>query len=202
MFEESWSRCWNAIGAKGKGEELMHRLIDAYSEPQRKYHTTQHLLECLTIFGENMDCAKEPGEVEIALWFHDAIYDVRASDNEERSAEWAVSALNSAAVEQDRISRIKALVLATKHTALPEAEDQQLLIDIDLSILGANTERFSEYEQQVRQEYAYVPGFLYRRKRKQILKEFLSRNPIYSTSALRKRFEEQARRNIALSTEA
>ena len=177
----------------------MLRLIDAYKEPHRRYHTDQHLKECLAIFNDYLDCAQEPGEVETALWFHDAIYNVKASDNEEKSAEWAVRELRRADVYPERIARVKEHILATRHSALPKGRDQELLVDIDLSILGTKPERFKEYERQVREEYSYVPGFIFRRNRKKILKEFLDRSSIYSTPELRQRFEDRARENLALS---
>jgi predicted metal-dependent HD superfamily phosphohydrolase len=199
MFESSWTRCWKSIGAKGLGTELMHQLIDAYSESQRKYHTVQHLRECLASFEQFIACAREPGEVEIALWFHDAVYDVKGSDNEAKSAEWAVRELQNAEVRPSRIARVSEHILATKHSALPKGPDQELLIDIDLSILGSDPERFNEYERQVREEYSYVPGFIFRRSRKQILTQFLARNPIFSTLELRNQFEDKARKNIEAS---
>ncbi len=202
MFEKSWAHCWKSIGAGGTGSELMEQLLGAYREPQRKYHTQQHLGECLSLLGEHIDCAIEPAEVEIALWFHDAIYDVKAFDNEARSAEWAVRELKKAGVDTDKISRVQAHILSTRHAAPPHGRDQQLLVDIDLSILGAGPNRFEEYEKQVRQEYSHVPGFLFRRKRRQILSELLARNPIYTTPVLRQKFEEQARRNISQSVSA
>lgn len=202
MFETSWTHCWKSLGAKGTGSELMARLLKAYREPQRKYHTQQHLKECLILMRENVYSAVEPAEVEIALWFHDAIYNVKASDNEARSAEWAISELKKADVVTDRIDRIRDQILATRHATLPQGQDQQLLVDIDLSILGAEPNRFEEYEQQVRQEYSYVPGFMFKRKRRQVLSEFLARNPIYTTPVLRRKFEEQARRNLSQSITA
>jgi len=199
MFESSWVRCWESIGAKGTGQALMQRLVEAYQEPHRRYHTEQHLKECLTIFGEHPECAQEPGEVEMALWFHDAIYNVNSFDNEARSAEWAVGELSQAEVHPDRISRIQAHVLATRHSALPVGQDQQFLVDIDLSILGVEPTRFEEYERQIRQEYSYVPGFIFERKRRKVLAGFLARNPIYNTPALHQKFEKQARFNISQS---
>jgi predicted metal-dependent HD superfamily phosphohydrolase len=209
MLETSWKRCWEALVPKddahnlgevsSAGETLMNTLIAAYNEPQRKYHTEQHLRECLTLFNEHIKLAQEPAEIEMALWFHDAIYDVKAtgSKNEDQSADWAEDELRKAGVAPERISRIKDHILATKHSALPKGVDQQLLVDIDLAILGAQPERFAEYEQQVRQEYRHVPGLIFNWKRKQILKEFLARSPIYVTPELRERFEEQARINLA-----
>jgi predicted metal-dependent HD superfamily phosphohydrolase len=198
-FESSWDRCWSSIGASGNGRSLMKRLIDAYSEEHRKYHTVQHLTECLSLLEQYRELAEYPAEVEIALWFHDAIYDVKAGDNETRSADWAERELQSAGVLSESIARVKDLISATMHSTLPSGQDQKLIVDIDLSILGASRERFIEYDSQVRDEYGWVPGIIYRRKRKEILMEFLSRNPIYNTSDLREAFEAQARKNLQYS---
>lgn len=202
MLKLSWNRCWGSISAMGTGEALMHRLIAAYNEPHRKYHTEQHLRECLIIFNGHMGFSKQPVEVEIALWFHDAIYNVKGHDNEERSADWAVRELSRQSVHPDRIKRIKELILATKHSALPVGPDQELLVDIDLSILGTNSDRFEEYEHQIREEYRFVPEFLFKKKRREILSGFLNRDPIYETSELRLKFEDQARSNMVKSIRA
>ncbi|MEQ3634445.1 hypothetical protein [Thalassolituus sp.] len=203
MLESSWQRCWSSLvvdsRAHSRGNSVMQLLIAAYNEPQRKYHTEQHLKECLSIFNDHRALAEEPAEIEMALWFHDAIYDIKATGgkNEDQSADWAVEELQKANVAPERVARIKDHILATKHSALPQGADQQLLVDIDLAILGAQPERFAEYEQQVRQEYRHVPGLIFNWKRKQILKAFLARSPIYATPELNARFEQQARQNLA-----
>ncbi len=199
MLDISWARGWAMIEAEGSGEALMRELVAAYQEPHRKYHQVQHLIECLTIFDAYRGCAQEPGEVEMALWFHDAVYHLKAFDNEAMSARWAAQALGQAGVCFERIDRITHHILATKHAALPKEGDQALLVDIDLAILGATPERFEEYERQVRQEYAFVPSFVFRRQRKKLLKAFLARPQLYATPALRARFDAQARTNIAMA---
>ncbi len=195
----SWARAWSGIGAADAGLALRDRLLAAWSEPQRRYHTLRHLGDCLALFEETAHLATHPAEVEIALWFHDAIYDLKAKDNEARSADWALLALAEAQAGPDIHSRVQRLIMATCHAALPATDDERLLVDIDLSILGAAPERFDEYEVQVRQEYAWVPGPLFRRKRREILQGFLDRASIYSMPEFRQRFETQARENLQRS---
>ncbi|HEY4366633.1 MAG TPA: hypothetical protein VGN07_05315 [Steroidobacteraceae bacterium] len=178
---------------------LMRDLVAAYEEPQRSYHTTQHLNECIAQLEPYLELAVRPAEVETALWFHDAVYDVRGKDNEARSAAWAETELRAAAVESDAVGRVKELIMATCHAALPQGKDQQLLVDVDLSILGAPRPRFVEYETQVRTEYQWVPGWLFRRKRRAVLKEFVARSAIYSTVQIREKLESQARANLEYS---
>lgn len=202
LFLTSWQRAWSGIGAAGEGDALFAQLMAAYAEPQRHYHTQQHLGECLLAFDDARALAGHPDEVELALWFHDAIYDVKGHHNEQRSADWARDALRDAGVSTDAAQRVHDLIMATRHTAVPSGRDEPLLVDIDLSILGAERARFDEYEQQIRKEYAYVPGFLFRRKRREILKGFLDRSAIYSTPHFHDMLEARARDNLHRVTEA
>lgn len=197
MLRSSWDRCWSGLGARGDGRALMRRLLSAYSEPQRKYHTVQHLSECLALFDRHLALAVEPAEVEIALWFHDGVYEPRASDNEVRSAEWAERELRGAGVAPEVIRRVKELIMATRHSAPPQGNDQTLMVDIDLAILGAPRARFDEYEAQIRAEFSWVPSPIFRRRRREVLSEFLARSPIYGTPELREEFEARARENLA-----
>jgi predicted metal-dependent HD superfamily phosphohydrolase len=172
-------------------------LIDHYGEPHRAYHTLQHLEECFALFEPSL--AEHPGEVLLALWFHDAIYLPKRNDNEEKSAQWGAEVLAAAGAHTDAVVRFRELVLATRHEAQPHSADARLLVDIDLSILGAEPQRFDEYEAQVRKEYAHVPDLFFRMARSRILKEFLARPSIYSTAAFRQRFEARARANVERS---
>ena len=195
FYYVSWRRAWDNFGLQSPAG-LIERLVAAYIEPDRHYHSLQHLEECIERFSNVMASAKRPGEVEIALWFHDAIYNVRGKTNERDSAAWAIRELAAAGASADVQSRVEQLIMATCHDAVPSDPDQQLLVDIDLSILGASPERFKEYDLQVRREYSWVPGFLYKMKRKEVLRSFLAREYIYSTAVFRQRYEAQARANL------
>lgn len=195
-FVASWSRTWQALGASAPAG-LMEQLLARYAEPHRRYHSQQHLHECLAHLVPALHLAEHPGEVEIALWFHDAIYELKAQDNEAQSAQWAARSLVAAGLSSDVCERAEALVMATRHAALPPSGDAQLLVDVDLAILGAAPERFAEYERQIREEYAWVPGWIFRRKRRAVLRQFLARDPIYGTAHFRERLEAAARRNLA-----
>ena len=196
-----WRSTWYGLGVTAPDEGLYHELIGRYTEPHRRYHTTQHLDECFARLDEARDLARHIHEVELALWFHDAVYGTRNSDNEEQSAEWARIAVEQADLPGAVGARVHALILATKHDAEPTAGDAALLIDVDLAILGAPAERFDEYERQVREEYSWVPGFLFRRKRREILTAFLARSHVYNTECFRVRYEAVARANLARSIE-
>jgi len=136
-------------------------------------------------------------EVEAGLGFHDAVYELRCGDNEEQSARLAEGVLSKASALREVGARIAALVLATKHTASPESTDEQLLINVDLSILGATESRFAEYERQVCEEYSFVPEVVFREKRRTMLRSFIARPRIYSTEHFSGLLEQQARVNLA-----
>jgi predicted metal-dependent HD superfamily phosphohydrolase len=197
-----WTTTWKGLGVKAPGDGLYAELLARYSAPERHYHTLQHLDECFARFGESRQLAKQPHEIELALWFHDAVYDVRGHDNEERSAAWAEDVALRAALSVDVAKRVRDLIIATKHDAMPESNDSTLLVDIDLAILGAPAERFDEYERQVRQEYAWVPEALFRGKRREILEAFLARPRIFSTDYFHSKYEAQARANLERSIAA
>lgn len=196
LLPSSWAHAWSDLGLQPPSG-LFEQLVRAYVEPQRHYHSLQHLSECLAHFEQARHLAQQPGEVVIALWFHDAIYDVRGKDNERRSADWAIRVLASCQASQATLDRVERLIMATRHDATPSDADEQLLVDIDLAILGATPERFAEYDAQVRAEYAWVPGFVYCMKRRSVLKAFLARPRLYGTDHFRARYEAQARRNLA-----
>lgn len=195
-LETSWEQAWSDLGLPPP-LGLFDQLVRAYSEPQRHYHSTQHLTECLAHFDQVRHLARRPGEVAIGLWFHDAIYDVKGKTNEQQSAGWAVEVLRAAQASHSTRDRVSQLIMATKHDAATTDPDQQLLVDIDLAILGSSPKRFAEYDKQVRAEYSWVPGFVYNMKRRVVLKSFLARRNIYSTNYFRERYEMQARINLA-----
>jgi predicted metal-dependent HD superfamily phosphohydrolase len=168
---------------------LLAELRARYAEPQRHYHTLAHIEHCLEEFDPRQ--AADPEAVELALWFHDAVYDPRRPDNEEKSAAWLLEVLPEA-------RRAAALILVTKHHRA-STPDEALLVDVDLAILGQPEPRFDLYERQIRAEYAWVPEDVFRRKRGEILRGFLGRPSIYQTDTFRAKYEAQARRNLERS---
>lgn len=199
---QRWAAMWQALGVNLPQEGLHGRLLDAWSEPQRAYHSRQHLAECLAMLEPLRGQAQRPAEIELALWFHDAVYDTRRKDNEERSADWARTAALSAGLGPEVAARLHHLVMLTRHQALPVATDEILLIDVDLSILGADAARFAEYEQQIQREYSWVPVEQRGVTRRRILQSFLDRPRIYGSDAMHQRLEARARENLAKSIAA
>ena len=196
FFQSSWHRAWQGLCAGGNGHSVRDALLARYAEPHRAYHTLQHLGECLEFFEQLQALPDHPAEVEMALWFHDAIYELRSSSNEADSAAWAYDALAACGVSKASAAMVRDLVLVTQHTGQPTSVDEHVLVDIDLAILGAPEERFAEYELQIREEYSFVPDELFKSKRRKILISFLDRPMIYSTPNMYKQLELRARANL------
>jgi predicted metal-dependent HD superfamily phosphohydrolase len=178
--------------------DVFDALVERYSEPHRAYHTLQHIAECFDQFDHVRD-AVSPGTVGLALWFHDAIYDTRAQDNEAESARYAHDVLGKAGGSKAAIAAVERMIMATRHNAVPEEHDDKIVVDIDLSILGAGAARFDEYENQIRQEYAWVDEVFFGQARAAVLRSFLNRRFIYSTEDFRSRLELRARHNLTRS---
>lgn len=195
-LESAWNDTWQLLGAQAPGGEL-EALLAAWGEPQRHYHDHRHLRECLAHWAAWRGLAEHPGEVGLAVWYHDAVYDPQAKGNEQRSAEWAERVVHQAALGDDMAGRLRALIMATCHDAPLHGADARLLSDIDLAILGAAPPRFEGYDADVRREYAWVPEPLYRQKRCEVLQQFLHRERIYRTRPAFEALEAQARINLA-----
>jgi predicted metal-dependent HD superfamily phosphohydrolase len=192
---QRWLALCDRLGTRGR--EVDYRaVIDGWRSWGRRYHTVAHLDACLQELDASSDLAERPAEVEFALWLHDAIYKTWRSDNERRSAAWAVRLLEQGGVKDDVVSRVQELVLATRHTGGDYAADAALVVDVDLSILGQPHGVYVQFEHDVRKEYWWVPHRRYAAGRTAILQSFLDRSYVYGWPLFRDRYEVQARQNL------
>jgi predicted metal-dependent HD superfamily phosphohydrolase len=196
----------DALGdALGDASEVASQVFDrvhaAWSAASRRYHSIEHLIDCL----RELDAADarvpavDLGLAELALWYHDVVYEPRASDCEERSAQQLLRDAVTLAIP-DASARLAAdLVRATAHTQICEASGSptaDLVVDIDLSILGRDFLRFMDYEYAVAEEYASVPAIAFRSGRRRVLAALLARAHIFRTEYFRDRYEQRARKQI------
>lgn len=181
----------------GAGRAVFDTLLTRYTAPDRHYHNLRHIDACLRLLDSVRGLAVRPDAIELAIWFHDAIYDSHRSDNEESSARMAVDALLGLGVCPTTTQSVHDLILATRHDGPPVDPDTALLMDIDLSILGQPASAFDDYEKGIRCEYGWVsePGF--RAGRSKVLQSFLDRPHIYATEHFRAAFETVSRQNLA-----
>jgi predicted metal-dependent HD superfamily phosphohydrolase len=177
-------------------EAVRDELLAAYADPARGYHDTRHLSEVLDRLDE-LAGAGTPFDrlpVELAAWFHDAVYDGRPGD-EERSAQWAEDVL--AAHEPRQVGEVVRLVRLTE-THRPADDDRNgcALSDADLAILAASPERYAEYVADVRREYAHVADDDFRAGRTAVLTDLLAKPRLFHTAHARETWETVARVNI------
>lgn len=197
-LENAWrDTARGAVLSEDATEAAWHDLTRRYSEPGRAYHTLTHIAAMLMVVEEFAAAAKDPQALRLAVWFHDAVYDARRTDNEEQSAAYAADILQPAVLPSFTLAAVKRLILATKtHEAAPDDRDAALLLDADLAILGAAPADYDRYAQAIRKEYAWVPDDRYREGRRKVLAGFLERPRLYRTPALFMRLEQAARENL------
>lgn len=195
MNKVRWHALMGALKFKASSD-CYDALVSAYSEKHRYYHTVKHIEAMLKHFDSVKDQAERPEELELAIWFHDAIYKPFSKRNELDSAVWAKEFSLSNGYDLEGAERVSGLIMATLHNGEVSAKDQKLIVDIDLTILGSSPEIYEEFERNVRKEYKYVPSLIYRKKRKELLMSFLNRDSIYCSEYFNSRYEDLARVNI------
>ena len=172
-----------------------------YGEPQRAYHTLSHIEQLLVQFDSIKHDMSEPHIVALALYYHDVIYDPTRADNEQKSAEYAVDALNTC-LSLEQCQDLYALIMMTANHQIDESidsvkhSDAAYLLDMDLSILGAPWPTYEQYANAIRQEYAHVSDIDYCDRRTAVLQGLLAHPKLYLTDYYYNQLEAQARDNI------
>jgi predicted metal-dependent HD superfamily phosphohydrolase len=181
--------------------ESFKQLHMHYSKQNRAYHNWSHIIKCLIELNEIKGNLNYQNEVEMALWFHDVIYEPGYGGNEENSAKWAVVFSITIGMSELFAKRVRTLILATKHNKIPKDTDARFVVDIDLSILGQPEADFLRYEGAIREEYSALEDEYFKQRRIQLLQYFLDRDFIYLTNHFRKKYEKIARKNLKHSIE-
>jgi predicted metal-dependent HD superfamily phosphohydrolase len=195
MEIQRWLALMARLGLPPSRDEF-NRLVQAYTAADRHYHNAEHIARCLAELDAAAPGIPQPDPIELAIWFHDAVYDTRSASNEADSAAWAADFLHRAQAAPQLTESVVALILATRHQPGALAVPEQWMVDIDLSSLGADPERWTADNQAIRREYAWVPEAIFREKRLAILRSFLERPAIYATPYFRGKYEAQARVNL------
>ncbi|MCB2376300.1 hypothetical protein LGH70_01815 [Hymenobacter sp. BT635] len=195
---------WQQLNARlGVPEALrdttFRQLAAAYEGSGRHYHTLTHIRTLLETQAQHPEPLHDPEVVQLAVWFHDAVYNPLRDDNEVRSAQLAQEFMAKTSLPAERRQRVVFLIERTKdHTQPQPATDTDLhfFLDADLQILGAAEADYWQYARQVRQEYRLVPDILYRRGRRQVLEKLLLTPVLYQTPGFRQRLDAAARLNL------
>ncbi len=141
-------------------------------------------------------------EISFSVFYHDLIYDATSKSNEEKSAEFAASALQQLNIPHDAIERISNQIIATKLHQKSDDCDTNYFLDADLSILGRDLETYIDYVKKIRKEYSIYPDSLYQPGRKKVLKHFLALEHIFKTPDFIDIYEIKARENMLAEMES
>lgn len=191
-----WAALMSMLGNPKGSEAVLKDLLTRYSEPQRAYHNLEHIVAML----DELEYLKESDPaVALGIWFHDAVYDPKTKENEERSAQLAKDTIGQIGLPDSLGEQVGDLIIATKHAAIPTERAAQILVDLDLMILGKPEKVFDAYEVGIRKEYDWVPQSDFSAGRSKILQSFLDRSSIYSTQLFRDKYESAARKNLVRS---
>ncbi|MFI8522683.1 hypothetical protein ACIGEZ_33555 [Streptomyces sp. NPDC085481] len=198
-----WTSTLRAARAGRAGPDPLpygQNLLARWSEPQRRYHTVDHLRAVLDRIDELTDQGGEGGELELvrlAAWFHDAVYLPDRSENEERSAALAERALTEAGLTPREVTEVARLVrLTVTHDPAPGDLNGETLCDADLAILASRPDTYTGYTRAIREEYAFVPDPAFREGRAAILRHLLALPRLFRTPYGAAAWEETARANL------
>lgn len=197
-MQGGWVRLFAECGASpAEVYPLFDELVTKYTEPHRHYHTLEHLADMFRVAGRLATAENNMVAIQLAIWFHDAIYDPKAHDNEAQSATWFREAMKPFRWPEATINQATMLIIATAHTASPPDDaDAKVLLDADLAILSADAWKYQRYQAAIRQEYAWVEDTAYRIGRTKVLQQFLARERIYQTPRFYDMGEQLARQNL------
>lgn len=187
---------WRGVTGSG-ADELGRDLLRRWSEPHRRYHTTDHLRAVLDAVDVLAHHAADTTAVRLAAWFHDAVYQGRPGEDEIASARLAAATLPAAGVGEERVREVVRLVeLTSSHDADRGDANGAVLCDADLSILGGEPAEYAAYASAVRAEYPHVSDQDFRRGRAEVLRRLLALDPLYRTPTAADRWAAAARRNL------
>lgn len=181
-------------------EGLMRSLLAAYAQPPRAYHSFAHVQEVLRHY-HSVPSWQHPREVYLAVLFHDAIYLAGKGDNETRSAELALSAVDTFLPRESIDTRlVRSLIeLTAKHGKLDRTaldDDTRHFLDCDMAILGAPPDQFDAYDAAIAEEYREVPRVIFRFNRRRFLRHLLEAERIFLSDLFHARLDAAARANL------
>ncbi|MEU9112246.1 hypothetical protein AB0D04_10720 [Streptomyces sp. NPDC048483] len=203
---EELTHRWAATVAEARGSYAVagpdpvpyaDNLLARWAEPQRRYHTVAHLTAVLQRIDELAEHADDLPVVQLAAWFHDAVYRPERSENEERSAALAERALPELGIGAARTAEVARLVrLTVTHDPSPDDPDGEVLCDADLAVLAGSPDDYAAYAAAVREEYAFVPDPDFTAGRAAVLRQLLGLPRLFRTPMAYDRWEHTARQNL------
>ncbi|GJL83204.1 MAG: hypothetical protein DHS20C01_28380 [marine bacterium B5-7] len=198
-FISLWKRAGSSA-SKIRARAIFHGIDGRYREPHRRYHTRGHIVHCLCQLDTLSQDDPDKLAVELALWFHDVVYEIGDPNNEENSADWfRARAMDD--LPEALIDAVCAMIIATVHQAPPTNRRAALTVDIDLSSFGLPYAAFIRDSQAVRDESPHLSDNLFYQGQRAFLERLTMRDQIFTSDHFNTRLEARARDNIAKTLE-
>lgn len=195
-FEALWARnCVGQAGGADVGSKIADSLLSFYAESERFYHTFHHIEFCLGLLDQVKGQSADADSIELAIWFHDAVYNFPLVENEKLSAEYFME-VSEGYLSKEQRQKIYGLVIVTDHKTKPTDTDQKILVDIDLSSFGLPWQRFIDDGENVRRELSYLNEDDFYRQQIGFMKQLTAAENFYKTPWFQDQFEATARANI------
>lgn len=197
-----WGELCRSLAVEGEAVGLVwDEMAVAYAEPWRHYHKMAHIASMLALRMEHAAMFRDPATTDLAIFMHDVVYLPQRGNNEAASAVWARERLGQLGIVRDRIATVAHFIEMSRHdtsslAAVDPASDLALFLDLDLSVLAAEPTAYEAYSRAIRAEYDIYSDLLYRRGRANVLKGFLQRPALYTSSYFAPLWEAAARANI------
>jgi len=167
----------------------------SYSK-NRYYHTLKHINSVLNAIQDFKLSPEERVKIEWAIWFHDYIYDVKSTNNEQKSAEQFKIITGYIRMEKEVIEEIAKLIIITKHDKEPETKLEKIICDGDLKELASLNHL--KNVKNIRLEYSFLNDEEWKKGRKEFLEFMLNKKYIFHTNEYRNLYKKQARDNLQL----
>lgn len=194
-FKSLWNRCQTGSGAGARADDVYEEVHAYYSEPGRHYHTPMHIEHCLRQFDLAAGKMDDADAVEMAIWFHDLVFDANARDNELQSARRFIELAGDSMAPEFK-TKVYDLIMATAPPRLPKTNDEKYMLDIDLSSFGLPWDDFVRDSTAVRKESPQLSDAEFFPGQRAFLESLVSRDHFYFTDFFRSRIEDTARKNI------
>ena len=193
----AWLSTVRRLGAGGDLAGAGAAVLTRWTEPHRRYHDVRHLAAVLDGVDLLAGEAENPDACRLAAWFHDAVYDPRSGDNEERSAALAAETLTALQVPPGTVTEVVRLVRLTRtHDVAHGDVNGAVVCDADLAVLAGGPEEYAAYVQAVREEYAHVPDAEFAAGRAGVLRSLLPQEPLFRSAYGHEHWEPAARANL------
>jgi predicted metal-dependent HD superfamily phosphohydrolase len=194
-FQLLWRRCL-LDQAVDNSAAIHQQLVNSYNEPQRVYHTLNHIDHCLAHFDKIKIDLENPDAVELAIWYHDVIYKPGATDNERLSADLFMETTQDHFNDSLRHTICQHIMATLHNSSEIDNNDTKFMVDIDLSSFGLPWPEFSADSDKLRQEMSAMSDEDYYRKQAAFQKKLMNRPRFFKSDYFYDNYEDLARQNL------